>query len=1097
METRATGDTILVKLADVKNASFEVKLFFANLECQSEARKARLQQLLRRDVTFPTSGLPPDDNSQLELLVELATTVLDAIHKRLIILSNETPLWVPTLFPEFVKVTAALEAVIKRSAVSSDEDERAICEGPVEKPSGDSTEIEGLALEEGFKRVPALLNSDGPDSPHTQNLPLPPTAEIQQLAEANNRQRSHQRKYGASKILPNDPSKNDRPDQAVRTAARPVDVEKLESLTTRTFPVFPELTGPIHAQLGRLVTFSKTHWPERDLDQFLPNKKMQRWVLDEILRQGLGSDYALDVSPVNSTNLRRKGIVVPYHVNSENQLSEVEERKDHFVIAIVDLEKKAFTAWGMSKEMFHKSKSEYEGFLGSLSGQSNNLEDYSGNCCLLRCVEAVRSYFKIGSIIQDHLQLRLFFLKELVESWINTNNQGASQRLESKNLDFAKNPSEASVDSVMADGYVPNNPLNPVQPVDRTPSASDSLTTGKGDMNEANSPCHSMTLSCFPCRPPNAPRRASKRPATNELFQRPIKAHKQDVNPEGLANQLLDEKAYLKFMGHVSTYSRIFGSKNEAENLVNGFKITRCDDSLESRAAEVAQYIKVGSDLDGNAHFYMWLSRVALIISVRKLDEAVAALGYQTLPANYMDDLERLLGCFGSTIAKGTLKNKLGKSRLWIKTLGEFQGLLAFVNIFAPYEKLSQDDAKQVACCLRRKKMMASYLHTQGQQLFDCIVNGREYRPTDAGVPRPQLQLVTQITVPDTALSITYAMEGNIDGLQELFGKGLATPYDVSISRRYSLIRWALYGGMHQYETVRFLINAKAPVDEESYKHVWDFSFRKKCTDEEFTHLSCIRTYSDRDWIEDQKFPLIHKIIFGLDSKSLMAELLENPEAVELKDNEGRTALDWATARAQLDDMRLLIQFGSSLNTMDIKGRTTVQHAVDSHSDMALEMVLKAGANPNPPDSMYRSSPLTSASFGGLENMARLLLEFGAKVGSCNPEGRTALHTVAKSQHLGCAVVLLRHGAKLDDCSSIGHTPLATSIIHNKHNILRLFVEECKKYSCFQGPPLLPIIAKYADEETISILASSEPFLKLLSLSCNEFKREILWARET
>lgn len=26
--------------------------------------------------------------------------------------------------------------------------------------------------------------------------------------------------------------------------------------------------------------------------------------------------------------------------------------------------------------------------------------------------------------------------------------------------------------------------------------------------------------------------------------------------------------------------------------------------------------------------------------------------------------------------------------------------------------------------------------------------------------------------------------------------------------------KWALYGGMHQYETVQFLINQGAPVDE-------------------------------------------------------------------------------------------------------------------------------------------------------------------------------------------------------------------------------------------------------------------------------------------
>ncbi|KZL85454.1 ankyrin repeat containing protein, partial [Colletotrichum incanum] len=350
------------------------------------------------------------------------------------------------------------------------------------------------------------------------------------------------------------------------------------------------------------------------------------------------------------------------------------------------------------------------------------------------------------------------------------------------------------------------------------------------------------------------------------------------------------------------------------------------------------------------------------------------------------------------------------------------------------------------------------------QQFLGGIVNGTELLTLHASSFRLQRPLAVQYTVPDTAQSITFAIEGNIAGLEYLFNQGLASPRDVSISRGYSLIRWALYGGMHQYETVQYLMSRGAPVDEESYEHVWDFSFRQRCTNDELIALSCIREKLDRDWIDDQKFPVIHQIIFGLASKSLAAELKENPDAVRLTDAQGRTALDWATARAQLDNMRLLIKHGSDVNTMDLSGRTTVLHAVDSHSEAALQIVLKAGANPNPdiPDALCRSSPLTSASFGGLKEMTRLLLDFGANVDTRNPEGRTALHT---------------------------------TIIHNNHEMLRLFVNKCDKYSHLRGLQLLPTIARYADEQTISILVSSLPFLKTLDLNCDGSIREILRQR--
>ncbi|KAF1998176.1 hypothetical protein P154DRAFT_263763 [Amniculicola lignicola CBS 123094] len=78
----------------------------------------------------------------------------------------------------------------------------------------------------------------------------------------------------------------------------------------------------------------------------------------------------------------------------------------------------------------------------------------------------------------------------------------------------------------------------------------------------------------------------------------------------------------------------------------------------------------------------------------------------------------------------------------------------------------------------------------------------------------PQFQLSTTRRVPDSSQSITFAMQGNIEGLKYLFGAGLAGPRDVSDSRGYSLMRWALYGGMHNYETVHFLIGQGANIDE-------------------------------------------------------------------------------------------------------------------------------------------------------------------------------------------------------------------------------------------------------------------------------------------
>jgi hypothetical protein len=59
------------------------------------------------------------------------------------------------------------------------------------------------------------------------------------------------------------------------------------------------------------------------------------------------------------------------------------------------------------------------------------------------------------------------------------------------------------------------------------------------------------------------------------------------------------------------------------------------------------------------------------------------------------------------------------------------------------------------------------------------------YRP----VFGPQMSLSTLRRVPDSAQSVNFALNGNIEGLKDLFIRGLASPRDVSTTRGYSVLR--------------------------------------------------------------------------------------------------------------------------------------------------------------------------------------------------------------------------------------------------------------------------------------------------------------------
>ena len=60
----------------------------------------------------------------------------------------------------------------------------------------------------------------------------------------------------------------------------------------------------------------------------------------------------------------------------------------------------------------------------------------------------------------------------------------------------------------------------------------------------------------------------------------------------------------------------------------------------------------------------------------------------------------------------------------------------------------------------------------------------------------PHFELSTLRRVPDSAQCVNFALNGNINGLKDLFKKGLASPRDVSTTKGYSVLRLLKYDEM-------------------------------------------------------------------------------------------------------------------------------------------------------------------------------------------------------------------------------------------------------------------------------------------------------------
>lgn len=352
----------------------------------------------------------------------------------------------------------------------------------------------------------------------------------------------------------------------------------------------------------------------------------------------------------------------------------------------------------------------------------------------------------------------------------------------------------------------------------------------------------------------------------------------------------------------------------------------------------------------------------------------------------------------------------------------------------------------------------------------------------------PTMQLETLRRIPDSAQGISFALNGDVEGLKYLFRNGMASPRDISSSRGYSLLRWAMYG--KQYETCEFLIRAGAdpnyrPIassDNSPRVKACHFLLEGSLSSDAERAMRAITRGSEylEDFIDNSQFTKTHKIVLGLSMQTLVQHLSLHPEELNIPDAMGRTPLAWAAARGDQRNVVTLLSYGADPNITDSQLSGPLSNAAAQGHTLCVQLLLEAGADPEPPlpSNVKKGSPLNVATRNSSDPLLlKRLLDFGADVNQSSTDGKTALFHAARNDNASFAILLLEYGADINATSATGETPLTTSITYNSHNVLRLFLERWQEYSAcprLKGPHLLETAALYADLDTIAILGASE-----------------------
>jgi len=159
------------------------------------------------------------------------------------------------------------------------------------------------------------------------------------------------------------------------------------------------------------------------------------------------------------------------------------------------------------------------------------------------------------------------------------------------------------------------------------------------------------------------------------------------------------------------------------------------------------------------------------------------------------------------------------------------------------------------------------------------------------------------------------------------------------------------------------------------------------------------------------------------DAKTARA-LLQQHLDVNARQNDGTTALHWATHWDDLDLVDLLLKAGANPNAVNDLGVPPLSLASTNGSAKVVARLLTGNANP---DAAVRTgeSALMTASRGGSIEIVRLLLARHANVNAAERvRGQTALMWAAAASHPDIVELLIRSGADVHARSTRGSTPL-------------------------------------------------------------------------
>jgi ankyrin repeat protein len=133
---------------------------------------------------------------------------------------------------------------------------------------------------------------------------------------------------------------------------------------------------------------------------------------------------------------------------------------------------------------------------------------------------------------------------------------------------------------------------------------------------------------------------------------------------------------------------------------------------------------------------------------------------------------------------------------------------------------------------------------------------------------------------------------------------------------------------------------------------------------------------------------------------------------------------------------KLLIDKGANVNATDSDDNPVLEFAVGANKIDIFKLLISKGADVNYTSKYTSSTALASACYAGLDEIAQLLIDNGAKVDVKDMHDFTALYQAVRREHLSTVKLLIKNGADVNTKDTHGHTALMMAVTTRSPKIM-------------------------------------------------------------